>query len=239
MNHKALSEAFAELSRAAARVSAALLAADHGSEAAPARTPKTSPGPRAQKPLALVPEEPAAQPTKTSRKILVALAQVARPMSAAQIGLFTGLAHKGGAFSKALTDLRADGLIEGGGASMVITAAGRAELGEYAPLPTGHALFEYWCKKLGTTAEKILRALRRADGPMSSAAIGEATMLSHTGGAFSASLTTLRKMDLIVGGSAGMRLSPELLHAIAPTIGVYDKSSGNSIRVNREGHVHK
>lgn len=236
MNNKALSDAFAELSRAAARVSAALAGSDFSPTIVEEKPEPTRP--RKQKPLTIVPDEPA-PPTKTSRKILVALAQVGRPMSAAQIGLFTGLAHKGGAFSKALTGLRADGLIEGGGAAMTITAAGRVELGEYAPLPTGHALFEFWCRKLGATAEKILRALRRSEGSMSSAGLGEATMLSHTGGAFAASLTTLRKMDLIVGGSSGMRLSPELLHAIAPTIGVFDKTSGNSVRVNREGHVHK
>jgi len=197
----------------------------------PLSTRQKEPVLRQQRPLAITDDEP--QPaTKTSRKILVALAQVGRPMSAAQIGLFTGLAHKGGAFAKALTDLRALSLIEGGASRIELTPHGRAELGEYAPLPEGHALFEFWCGKLGTTSEKILRALRKANHSMSSAALGEATGLSHTGGSFSAALTSLRKMDLIEGGGSGMRLSADLLRAIEPTVRVFDTTSGKTTRID-------
>lgn len=243
MNTEILAEAFDEFSRAAAKIAAALRAEVSRSVNEAARAPRASkaappasPPPRREsKPTPLPTDyEERVEVSKTEYKILVALAQVGRSLSSAQLGLFTGLAHKGGAFAKALTDLRADGMIVGGAKGMTITDAGVAQLGDFKPLPVGHALFEFWCNKLGTTAEKILRALKKSK-LATGAELGAATELSHTGGAFAAALTSLRRMDLIKGGSVGMTLHPDFARAIEPTITVFDKSSGTSHRVDLKG----
>lgn len=173
------------------------------------------------------------------RTILIALAQFARPMSTRQIGLYSGKAHKGGAFVKALASLRADGCVEGGGAALTITQAGFAELGDWARLPEGSQLFQFWCSKLGTMAEQILRALRKHGGPMTPEQIGEATQKAHKGGAFVNALAQLKRMELVTGGTrAGIDLSPDLKRALDPMVRVYDTSSGQSVRVDaRKGHT--
>jgi hypothetical protein len=242
----AVAEAFAELAHACAKVAAALRAENrdeahpHQQEsAAPhAKPERAAREPKPQRPLALADGQgtPAGF-GKTTRKILVALAQLGRPSSAAQVGLLTGLSHTAGSFTKALADLRANDLIAGTGAAMTITPAGAAWLGEYAPLPEGHALFDFWCSKLGTTAEKILRALKKSRVAMSAEEVGVATALSHTAGSFTKALAELRRMQLIEGPGTGMRLSAELLLAIEPKVRVFDTTNGRTVRVNQKGHV--
>jgi len=230
-----LAEAFEALSAACARVAKALRAAElKSAKVASAETTE----PRARKP-ARVPAVVTAPARKAParRRILVALAQFGRPMSAAQIGAYTGLAHKGGAFVKELARLRAEGCVEGPGGAVRITSAGLEELGDFEPLPIGIALFEFWCSKLGTTAEQILRALRRLEHA-SLDELGAETGLACRGGAFTKALAQLRKMELIVGRGSGMSLAPAFKAASAPTVGVFDTSSGKSVKIDaRTGTV--
>lgn len=247
--NQALAEAFADLGQACARIAAALLDLERTetsaekqasspavSEGAP--TPVPSPK-RDQKPLVITgaDDEPEGL-SKTGRKILVALAQFDRSMNRPQLGVMTGLSATTGPFGVALAQLRRDGLIDGGGAAMTITARGRLEVGDYAPLPTGHALFEYWANKLGSTQAKVLRALRSSQESMSKADLGAATGLSHSTGPFGVALAELRRMQLIAGGGSGMQLSPDFRRAIEPTISVFDKGSGRTVKVDRAtGHA--
>src|SRR6478735_1212916 len=168
-NAKKLSRIYAELSRTYAALAAAVLEDDDGAVlprmavAKPASVDHPESAPRApkQRPLPLPSDSAPDGMSKTARKILVALAQLRRPLDRKQLGIMTGLSASTGPFGVALAQLRRDGLIAGGGREMTITPKGIAELGDWTPLPVGHALFEYWCAKLGSTAEKILRALRR------------------------------------------------------------------------------
>lgn len=119
----------------------------------------------------------------------------------------------------------------------MLTAGGRAELGEYAPLPEGSQLFEFWCSKLGGTAAQLLRALRQSPAPMSMAELGAATELSHATGSFKQAIAKLRRMDVIDGSGAALQLTAELRRALEPSIGVFDTTSGRTVRVNAHGHV--
>lgn len=179
--------------------------------------------------------------TKTEAKILTALAQAGHALSSVQIGTRCGLSSKGGAFAKALTDLRSSEYIVGGAGKIQITDEGLEALGPYARLPEGRQLFDYWCAKVGGTGAKILVALRQRHrerlGPASSAELGAATGLAHKGGAFAATLTKLRKLELIEGGGAAMVLSPDMQRAGEITIGVLDRQAGKSVRVDRSGRV--
>lgn len=194
---------------------------------------------RESKPTPIPNDDETGELTKLGRKILVALAQVGGPLDRAQLGVMTGMSPTTGPFGVELARLRRQGLIDGGGKAMLITAAGRVELGEFTPLPTGHALFEYWTNKLGRPADKILRALRSAHGKaLSREDLGAATGLSFGTGPFGVALALLRRMQLIKGGGKAMTLSPGFLRAIEPTIGVFDKASGKTVRVDaRGGHA--
>lgn len=194
---------------------------------------------RAQKPMVLPTEaDDPPRMTRTKHKILISLAQFGRRMTITQIGFYTGLSHKGGSFSKAMTELRQEGFVEGTASATTITNEGRAELGDFKPLPHGHALFEFWCAKLGTTAEKILRAVRASEQALTLAEIGQATELSHTGGSFSKALTGLRKMELVEGGVSGVRLTPAFKHAIGPTVSVFDTTTNRTVKLDASrGHV--
>ncbi|HKY40727.1 MAG TPA: hypothetical protein VJN18_32555 [Polyangiaceae bacterium] len=179
--------------------------------------------------------------TKTETKILTALAQAGHALSAVQIGTRCGLSSKGGAFAKSLTDLRSAEYIVGGASRIEVTDEGIEALGEFARLPEGQALFDYWCAKTGSTGAKILCALRQRHrehlGPASGSELGAATGLSHKGGAFAATLTKLRKLELIEGGGSAMVLSSDMQRAADVTIGVFDRQSGKSVRVDRGGRV--
>src|SRR3954463_4429207 len=115
---------YAELSRTYAALSAAVLEDGEEAESEP-RTPTIQPepadrivtAPRAQRPLSLPPETEVAPDgmSKTARKILVAFAQLRRPLDRKQLGIMTGLSASTGPFGVALAQLRRDELIAGGG----------------------------------------------------------------------------------------------------------------------------
>lgn len=148
---------------------------------------------------------PAAGLSPCERAILTVLVQHGA-RTAHQIAILAGYSESG-SFSGALTDLRAEGLIERG-TPVHITAAGRQIVGPVSSLPQSpDALLAYWAGELEPCAAKILYALRR--GPLTSAEAAERTGYSESG-SFNGALTKLRALGLIVRGQP-MRLAPELL----------------------------
>jgi hypothetical protein len=244
VNNLELAEAFDDFSRAAAKIAKALRDETtrivHEAAKQAKATPDATPRAPKQKPIRLLDHndpEPKAS-NKLRRTILIALAQFGRPMSTAQVGLYSGKAHKGGAFAKALAELRRDECVSGPGSEMSITQAGFAELGDWARLPEGSALFEFWCSKLGPMEEDILRDLRPRSVGVSTATIGESIEKAHTGGAFAKAMARLRKMELVEGPGHDVVLSPILRRALEPTINVHNTSTGLSVKLDaRKGHV--
>lgn len=176
---------------------------------------------------------------KMRRAILITLAQYGRAMTPEQIGIYSGKAHKGGAFLRALGDLKAENKVAGliGGKVLQITAAGFEELGDWARLPEGMALFEHWCGKLGEMAELILRCLLEYDA-RDAEEIGELINRAHKGGAFIRALSQLRKMQLVVSIGKKYALSPDLRRAVAPSVRVYNTATGHEHRVDaHKGHA--
>jgi len=245
-HEEVLAHAFDELGRACQVVAAALrltgdkknlLRDDSGIEF-PAPFAKPMPKARKQKPLAVVDAEAQSEGlTKTQRKILVALAQLARPLSSAQLAFWLGVSKGSGTIGQGLADLRRDGLINGPGSAVTINGAGLEALGEYAALPAGQALFLFWCQKLGGGAERVLRYLRPLHHPVSSADIADALGVSRGSGTVGQALADLRRMQLVTGPGSAVQLSPDFRRALEPTIGVFDMSSGRSVRVDTKGNA--
>jgi len=176
---------------------------------------------------------------KTRRKILVALVQLNRPLNKLQIGLYAKLSSTSGGFGVAMAELKREGKIIADGGQFRVTAEGRAEAGDIAPLPTGGALFEFWCSRLGTTEGKILRALRPHGTVLSKPAIGDATGLSSSSGGFGVAIARVKRMGLVVGNGWAMELSPDFRRMLEPTIEVFDHASRRSVLITREGNAVK
>lgn len=135
------------------------------------------------------------------RLILTALAQVeGKPRSAAYVGAAAELSSSSGTFGTYLSSLRSQGLIEGSGDALRITEKGVMALGPYEPLPTGEALVERWCNRLGGGAARILRAAAAAyPQGLSAEEIGQQANISPTSGTFGTYLSKLRTLRLIEG----------------------------------------
>ena len=246
-NNQELAEAFAELGRAFANVAAVLRRAErleppttrsaHPVEArSPAARERSVPK---QKPLVVnEPEQQDDVLTKGARKVLAILAQVGRPLSTAQIAFWLGVSKGSGSICQPLADLRRLGMIDGDSKAIRINSAGLEALGEFTPLPTGHALFRFWCDKLGSAAERVLCILRDANQSMSSADIARALNVTPGSGSICQPLADLRRMQLIAGGGKAIELSPDFRRAIEPTISVFDKSANRTVKVDRStGHA--
>lgn len=236
-------EAFRRFGQAAFDVAAALDAAEQEHRQAPRAAKATSRitpptlDLAATKALDAVPAREGL--TKSETKILIALAQAARPLTLAQIGTRCGLSSGTGPFAKAVAGLRASGFAVGPGSALQITAEGLEALGPFPRLPEGQALFEYWCQKVGSSGGKILRALRDRHrqqlGPASLAELGAATGLSHGTGPFAKTLATLRRLELIEGPGTANVLTVEMQRAAEVTFAVHDRQSGRTVRVDRGG----
>lgn len=133
------------------------------------------------------------------RRIMIALAQKGS-MSINQVALRAGMAQSG-TFKTYLSKARTNGWIEGNNASMRLTRAGGEALGQYDPLPTGHALFMYWQNELGNSgAARILTVLcENYPKAISYEEIAERVGMSVSG-TFKTYLSKLRTLQLIVGG---------------------------------------
>jgi hypothetical protein len=153
---------------------------------------------------------------KAQRAILAVLAQFPEGRASGKLTLLSGYRWSGG-FRNALSALRTAGLIEGANtATMTITDAGRAALGDgYDPLPTGRDLVDYWLahRSLGACERAVLRVL--LDHPRGLAAddLTKAAGYEWSGG-FRNALSSLRTAGLLVGRNGEvMRACDELLEA--------------------------
>lgn len=145
------------------------------------------------------------------RKILTALAQYPRGRTKIQVALLTGYAHNGGGFSNYLSSLRGRGLLEGDGGCLRITPAGKRELGDYTPLPTGRALLEHWKSQLDKAPRMILEELAAVyPRTLRKDAVASRTGYDANGGGFNNALSRLRTLELI-SGRGEMRASEELV----------------------------
>jgi hypothetical protein len=177
--------------------------------------------------------------TKTERKLLTALVQLAKPSPLAMVGVVSQLSHTAGHVTKALATLRSAGYVAGSSSNLAATEGGREAVGAVPALPEGHALLDYWCNKLGQTCAKLLRALRTSSGTrtLSIEQLGEAAGLSHSAGHVTKALATLRKMEFVIGSRNALSLSAELVAALEPRLTVHNTATGQSVKVNRYGII--
>lgn len=200
--------------------------------------------PKATPSVIVPPSEPsgdqADELTKTERKLLTALAQAGKRLSLVQIGVRTGLSHRGGSFNATMTRLSRAGCVVRFTDGVEITTDGLAALGTFARLPDGPELFDYWVAKAGTTSGKILSALRAGFrsgvSALTKEEIGESCGLSSGGGSFNAALTKLKRLELIRAYRGGFALSDELQQAAEPTVRVFNHATGQESKHDRRGH---
>ena len=124
-----------------------------------------------------------------------------------------GYSAKGGGFANALGRLRSLGLINRG-EPIRITGAGLDRIaGSYEPLPSGHALFDYWLAQLGRAERLILiEAAEAYPSSLSKEELAERTGYSLTGGGFANALGKLRRLELIEGRGE-IRAEPTIAEA--------------------------
>ena len=235
--------AFRDLARACVALETAF--ADLDADPAP-RTPRaTTPAPAAvptppkQKPIPLAAPEGV---TPSAARVLAALRDAGQPLNRQSIAIRAGLAYKSSSLDKALADLRAEGFVDYEGVANIITPAGLALAG-LPELPQGSALFEYWLEKVGESAApgRVLRAMRAAhrngQHALSRIDISQASGLEYKSSSLDKALAKLRSLESLQGGGSDNRLVSELARAAEVTIGVFDRQSGATVRVNRKGSV--
>ena len=144
------------------------------------------------------------------RKILTALAQYPDGRTKTQVAVLTVYAHNGGGFNNYLSALRSKGFIDGGSDRLRITDGGLDALGDFAPLPTGRDLLDYWLGQLGKAERLILEQLA-AEYPaaLTKEQLAERTNYEASGGGFNNALSRLRTLELINGRGA-LRASEDL-----------------------------
>lgn len=147
---------------------------------------------------------------KAEKLILSALATYG-PRTHSQIAQLTGYSGKGGAFANALGRLRSAGRIVGGRDHIEITEQGIADLGDFAPLPSGQALVDHWLARLAKAERAILSTLLEAwPNALSNEEIADRTGYAASGGGFANALGRLRTLDLIRGSRVANTASDEL-----------------------------
>lgn len=139
---------------------------------------------------------------KMQKAIVTALATHGA-LSARQVGLFTGYAHKSGSFANSLSSLRTRGLIEGNASQMTVTDDGLHALetaGGFQPLPTGRALVDWWLGRLPRAQAAMLQALLDAyPKPLSVDEIAAETGYAAGSGSFANNRSKLNVAELIHG----------------------------------------
>lgn len=146
------------------------------------------------------------------RRMMVALAQCPRGLSAKQIGVRAGLSSSSGTFGTYLGKLRSNGWVDGGRDAITITQPGVQALGSYTPLPTGRELVAYWLAELGQGGiGRMLSALVEAyPRALTKEEVGKLAGVSHTSGTFGTYLGKLRTLELVTG-SRELTASADLL----------------------------
>jgi hypothetical protein len=239
----AVTAAFRDLARACVSLETAfadLDADDNTPRTRVAKPPAEEAAPVRQRPLKIVPalDGPV---TPSAARVLAALRDAAHPLNRQSIAIRSGVAYKSSALDKALAELRSERFVETEGGANQITEAGSAL--PMPELPQGAALFEYWLDKVGDSAApgKVLRAMRTAhrngQHVLSRMDISLATGIEYKSSTLDKALAKLRSLELLQGGGSENRLVAELARAAEVTIGVHDRQSGKSVKVDRKGTV--
>jgi hypothetical protein len=108
---------------------------------------------------------------------------------------------------------RREGWIDGTASLLRLTDDGAEALGPFATLPTGPRLLAYWIAAVGATTSpgRVLRELANVyPEAISQEQLGANTGISPRSGGMAATLAKLRKLELITGTAAGLRMSEEL-----------------------------
>jgi hypothetical protein len=148
-------------------------------------------------------------------RILTVLAQYPEGRSKVQVAILSGYAPHGGGFNNYLGALRSRALIEGTGDRLAITQTGTETLGSWEPLPTGPALIDYWCARLGKAERLILQALRECyPDALTKEEVAVKAGYEANGGGFNNALGRLRTLEL-VQGRGELRASDNLFDAAA------------------------
>lgn len=135
---------------------------------------------------------------RAQRAILTVLVQHGR-RTTTQVALLTGYSHKSGGFRNSLSSLRSAGYIDGRG-DVEATQAGVEALGDYAPLPSGMELIDWWRRQLGKAERTILDVLVDAyPAAVPTQVIAERAEYAVTSGGFRNALSRLRSLELASG----------------------------------------
>lgn len=148
-------------------------------------------------------------PGRAERRILRILALCPSGCSREKLGIRTVYAHQGGAFKKAMSNLRSWGMVTLDD-PIKITDAGRAVPHDLVPKP-GLDLMNAWLETLGKAEKAILSAVWHgsANG-QTKAEIGAKAGYDWTGGAFKKAMSNLRTLGL-VNGKETLKPSPHLV----------------------------
>jgi hypothetical protein len=146
---------------------------------------------------------------KAERDILAVLATYGDRESQ-QVALLAGRSIKSSGYANALGKLRRLEFITRS-QPMHITDTGLAALGDYQPLPTGHALIDHWMSNLGAAERDILSALIGVwPDSRPNEWLAEVTDRSIKSSGFANALGRLRSLKLITGGRDANRAVDEL-----------------------------
>jgi hypothetical protein len=109
--------------------------------------------------------------------------------------------------------LRSRAFIQGDGDRLTINEAGIEALGSWERLPTGPALIDYWCGRLGKAERLILAALTEVfPDPLNKQEVAAKAGYEANGGGFNNALGRLRTLEL-VQGRGELRASDDLFDA--------------------------
>ncbi len=156
---------------------------------------------------------------KAERAFLAAMAQFPAGLSFNRAAFLAGYSPSVSTTRNALSRLRTRGFVTGMGRGddlLRATPAGLAALGPFEPAPTGGALVDYWAGKLGKAQQAFFTAIVR-EHPRAITQDEAATLAGYDPRVSTTrnTVSSLRSLGLIVGGSASLSLAPELTEGAA------------------------
>lgn len=114
------------------------------------------------------------------------------PTTRSQLAALTGYSTKSSAYPKKVNALVGRGYAEDARGGLVITAAGKGALGDYAPAPAdGQDALRHWIAKLPSYESRILSTVAEAGAPLTREDISERTGYSLTSSAFPKAVNNL------------------------------------------------
>ena len=115
-----------------------------------------------------------------------------------QLAILSGYSLHSSGFQNSVSTLRVRELLQGSRDDLRATNVGVVAAGIVETLPTGRALLEYWCSKLGTCERTLLKAIHY-HRKLSRDLLCEITGYSANSSGFQNSLSKLRVLELVKG----------------------------------------